>query len=693
MSTSLDDPIQLLILHDTQNEAEPLINLFRNSGQIVRSVFVASNEELVSLVRDSSWDLVLAKWDTETVDVPACLDAIRHSGKDIPCVVLLSSYAADLVNGAIRAGAADIAVEFQEDHILMASMREVAALKVRRRLRETDINLRDSEQRVQLLLENSKDAIAYVHEGMHIYANGTYVEMFGYSESDDLLGILFMDLIEEEKQQELKKCLKVYSDGAKESLDCNVVHENGEQFPVHIEFSGASYDGERCIQVIIRTTQVDAEIRKQLEDMSTRDLLTNLYNYQYFMNHLGAAYQQAVHSGRNSTILYVHLNNLVSLRSQVGLAGADIVLTDIATVLSKFEIPNGLLARIADDAFAFSILGQDLELANKLAAKIRKAVQEHLSEVDGRTVQTKCSIGISLVDEQCASGGEALTHAHQAAEQAQKKESGISYFDKTDIRNVADDNLGAQVTHALANDGFRLLFQPIISLRGDAREHYEVLLRLVDKNGEEVSPLEFLQTAHAINQAGRIDRWVVQNALKDLSVHRQSGSDTQVLINITSASISDPTFLPWVNSQLKENRVPGNAVVFQISQADAVAYLKPAKAFSKGLSLLHCHLSISHFGQMQEDMNIIKHLDISYIKFHPDLSINLEDQAVQQRLETIVKQVQQHNIDTVVPHIESAAMLALLWQAGVNYIQGYLLQGPVADMSYDFSDEGEEQAV
>ncbi|MDC6690158.1 EAL domain-containing protein, partial [Leclercia adecarboxylata] len=99
----------------------------------------------------------------------------------------------------------------------------------------------------------------------------------------------------------------------------------------------------------------------------------------------------------------------------------------------------------------------------------------------------------------------------------------------------------AMLRQALENNSFRLLFQPIISLRGDSFEHYEVLLRLLDPQGVEVPPNEFLSAASDVGLATKIDRWVILNSIKLLADHRSKGHSTRLFLHLSAASIQDPS--------------------------------------------------------------------------------------------------------------------------------------------------------
>jgi len=691
MNATASKQIHILIMHDTQNDAEPLINHFRTNGYAARSHFIASDDEMTAMLEQQTWDLVIAKLETETVNVPHCIQEVTRLGKDVPVILLIDDFDLEKTHQGYRLGARDVILDGEPDILLPVAIREFMSLKTRRALRETEINLKESEKRVQLLLQNSKDAIAYVHEGMHIYANESYMELFGYDDMDDLLCVPIMDVVSSDSQDQLKTYLKARGQGDKKQLKCSAIHEDGTEFEILMDFSSATFDGEPCIQIVIApiTSGDNEELQQQIRDISSKDMMTGFYNRQYFMGALDESFQRAVHDNQSSLVVYLQLLDFSDVRANVGISGTDILLTDVSKVIASELDTSEIVARISDDAFSWILSSGNLDAGKLQADKIGNKIKDHLSEISGKTVQIQCSIGLAHLDESCKNGQEALAQSHLAGEEAVKAGTLWRYFDKSDLSNIADDNKVAHIKHALENDGFRLLFQPVISLRGDAQEHYEVLCRLLGKDGEELSIADYLSTAYSADLAGTVDRWVVSNAISELANHRKRGGNTKIFVNLTPASISDPAFLPWVNAQLKDLRLPGDALIFQITESDAFNYLKPAKAFSKGLSVLRCKLSINHFGRIEDGFSLTRHLDIEYIKIHAKLVENLEDDAGQNELEKMITQIQRHDIASVVPQIESASVMPALWQAGANYIQGFLLQEPSQGMNFDFN-EGDQ---
>jgi EAL domain-containing protein (putative c-di-GMP-specific phosphodiesterase class I) len=96
-------------------------------------------------------------------------------------------------------------------------------------------------------------------------------------------------------------------------------------------------------------------------------------------------------------------------------------------------------------------------------------------------------------------------------------------------------------------------------------------------------------------------------------------------------------------------------------------------------------VALTQFGCALNPFNTLKHLKIDFVKLDPSFSQDLSQADNQEALKTLLSSLHAQAKLTIVPYVESASVLATLWQAGVNYIQGHYLQGPSQSMDYDFS--------
>ncbi|WP_431475384.1 GGDEF domain-containing response regulator [Marinobacter sp. KM021] len=671
-----------------------MVSLLRNSGKATRAHRITSEEDLEEALKTSNWDLLLARDLEQEFGPDDALAMVKRMDKDIPFVLLTEEVSRERTVNIIRAGGQD-AVPFEyKDLLVLVVKRELAALEERRRRRVLESHLREAEQRCQLLLESSKDAIAYINDGMHIYANQSYMEFLGYDDIDDLICIPVLDTLTPESQDKYKDFMKAFADDGKDgmTLNCTARRSDDQELNVTMSVSAATYDGEACTQIVLQPEHSDAELEEKLKQISSQDLLTGLYNRQYLMDALAQAIANAGKNNQTGALAYIALDNFISMKGQVGIAGADLLLGDLASLLKEQAGEEVTLARLSDDAFCLMCLPCDEKHMEGIAERVRKAVEDHLFDINGKTVPLTVSIGIAAITENSPKAEELMGRAHTASAEVKKLEghergNGIVVYNPAQYESLDESNSVEAILKALDDNRFRLLFQPIINLRGEGEEHYEAFVRMLDKDNEEVSPYDFLPPMGPSDTAIKIDRWVILQTIKQLASHRSRGHDTRLFLNITAETLQDKTFTPWLSVALKAARLPGDSLIFQIREGDANNYMKQAKEFTKAVHELHSKVSIAQFGCALNPFNTLKHIDADYVKIDGSFTeeIQKSDEAKEQ-VKEMVKSLQNAGKLTIIPLVENASVLATLWQAGVNYIQGYYLQAPVPEMNYDFGD-------
>ncbi|MBJ7275566.1 GGDEF domain-containing response regulator [Marinobacter salarius] len=687
--------VHLLILDPSQNDAETLVSLLRNSGKATRAHRITSEEDLEETLKTGNWDLLLARDDVEQeFGADGALAMIRRMDKDIPFVLLTSEFHRERTVAVMKAGGQDTVPFENKDQLVLVVNRELSALEDRRRRRILESHLREAEQRCQLLLESSKDAIAYINDGMHIYANQSYMEFLGYDDIDDLICIPVLDTLTPESQEKYKEFMKSFADSGEDGMTMNCVarRSDDQELSVTMSVSAATYDGETCTQIVIQPEHSDAELEEKIRQISSQDLLTGLFNRQYLMDALGQTIATAGKENKTGALAYIALDNFMGLKGQVGIAGADLMLGDLATLLKEQAPDDMVLARLSDDAFCLLCQPCEDKVMAEQCEAIRKKVEDHLFDINGRTVQLTLSIGVAAITENAPKAPDLMGRAHTASSDLKKKPgheqgNGVLVYNPVDYEALDESSSVDGIQKALDDNRFKLLFQPIINLRGEGEEHYEAFVRMLNKDNEEVSPYDFLPPAGPSEMAIKIDRWVTLQTIKQLSSHRSRGHDTRLFLNITAETLEDKTFTPWLSVALKAARLPGDSLIFQIREGDANNYMKQAKEFAKAVHELHCKVSICQFGCALNPFNTLKHIDVDYVKIDGSFTEELQKKDdAKEEVKEMVKSLQSAGKLTIVPLVENASVLATLWQAGVNYIQGYYLQAPVPEMNYDFGD-------
>ncbi|MCB1826348.1 MAG: EAL domain-containing protein, partial [Candidatus Competibacteraceae bacterium] len=240
-----------------------------------------------------------------------------------------------------------------------------------------------------------------------------------------------------------------------------------------------------------------------------------------------------------------------------------------------------------------------------------------------------------------------------------------------------------QVEEIIEHERLWLLFQPIASMRGDANERYEALLRLRDSEGQEIVPGSVFGVVYNHQLGQTLDRWVIDHALEILRQRRQT---TTLFIKILPITMQDRTFSSWLRERLEQTGVEAQHLVFAVAEATAERSLRDMFAFLGGIKLLGCGFCLDRFGRGTDSPGLLKNLGADYVKLDMYFVNNLaKDAKKQAQLRTLVEGLETLGAATVVGGVEEVKTMPILWSLGVDLIQGFFLQRPYREMSYDFS--------
>ncbi|MCB1609768.1 MAG: PAS domain S-box protein, partial [Xanthomonadales bacterium] len=342
--------IRVLLIEDSVEDAEHVISVIRNGGLAVRPSRATQAEEAQKALEAQSLDLILITPKPKGIDLAAIADLVGKSGKDLPIVQLVDSLTQEVALEALRQGARDLAIRTVADHLQGVVKREFENLNARRSLRRMEASLRESERRCHSLLDSSRDPIAYVHEGMHVYANRAYLEIFGFQDFEEIEGTPLLELIAGDDAASFKNVLKDISKGEKppERMSVKAQTPEGDTFDATLELSEASIDGEPCTQIVFRQQTVDAKVAEQLDTLKRQDLVTGLFNRQHFLTELERGVGTAVTGKVDQALIYLELDNYRHTLDNIGVGGADVLLADVGARLKTLIGSHDVLARFSD---------------------------------------------------------------------------------------------------------------------------------------------------------------------------------------------------------------------------------------------------------------------------------------------------------------------------------------------------------
>jgi diguanylate cyclase (GGDEF)-like protein/PAS domain S-box-containing protein len=673
-----DYVIKILFIENSLEEAEQIISLLRNTGIAVRPARATNTEQLQAAVTELEPDIVMFDPSVKALELREVLKLLDTSGRDYSLLGLIQSMDNQLVADLFVGGARGVASRSQPKQMIAVLQREFEALQTRRQVRRLESSLRESERRCDALLDSSTDAIAYVHEGMHVRANQAYLTTFGYDSFDDLLGMPVLDMIEATNADEFKALLRGHARQEKlpSQLTLRARRADGSHFDATVEFTQAMFEGEPCLQIVFRRQLVDLAMLEQLQ----RDPVTGLFNRARILECVDDAVAAAAKGKKGQSLLLVEPDNWASIVAGIGLGKADELLAGFADRIRMLLGTDDIAGMLAEHTLGIVLDSRQDDAIKAWIANLQHSVSNEIFDAGARSISVTASLGGSLLGEKNANTELLLNQASQALRNAQSLGGNKVELHDPAAREKADDERDQYwlelLQQALAHNGLMLYHQQTISLQDAEGDYSEILLRMNGPQGE-VLPGFFMPIAekHGLNNA--IDRWVIDRAISTLQSHEGQGQQTTLFIKLTPASLQDPTLLPWLAERLKQAALKRGRIVLEMTESKVMTLLRPAQEFVNGWKKLGGQFALEQFGSGLNSFQLLNHIDADYLKidrsFMADLPRHPENQK---RVTEICQQARALNRLTIAEWVEDATSTSLLFACGVDFVQGNFLQEP-----------------
>jgi len=685
--------IRLLIVDEGYHRAEQITSSLRATGMQVRAEFAEDSEDMGDLLENKSFDLVLFCLDLADFTLAQAQQLIEECGRHVTLIAMAKKIDSGVVVGAIDAGARDAVASDNTEHLIQVINREAACIDTWRLAKRLELDYQESEKRCQNLLASSKDAVAYVHEGMHVFANPAYMELFGNTDVDELDGTSIIDMVETSQQGELKTFLRDLASHKNETsqLDLQLIHSSGESISATLEFSPASFDGEPCTQILIRSSTDTSELEEQINYLHQHDLVTGLYNRQFFMEKLKSAITQAVNGINQSAIIYIGIDNFQSIRDTVGITGCDILIGDVARLLTENADPEYTVARFGAYSYTCITTTKEKHRAEAFAAKFAELVEQHISEIGNQSISVTCSVAVVFIDENSPDNANSIiSRAEKTCEEIQDLGGNKSrtFIPKAGdmTQHEEDGKIADQIKDALNQNRIKGIYQPIVGVKGQAGERYVSSILISAEDGKLLQEDNYKNAAERTGTAKMLDRWKVLHAIKKISETSRRGRSIEFFVPLSADSIRDPGLPLWVSENIGKAKVNGQQLVFMINEAQAVSQLKATKTLTRALQQLRCQFAIDEFGTGLNPFQLVKHINADYLRinhiFMDGLTQNTENQA---SIRELADRAAEMELKTITTGVTDAAVLSVLWTLNVDFIQGDFLQAPQNELNYDFS--------
>ena len=663
--------VNLLVTDRSPESAEHVNSLLRNSGIKIHVIYTKTSVE-VKRALDHDSPVLILYCDPDESDAP--LDEISELAAAFAVPLALFTSLGDterLVR--LLSGTSCFVINSEREDLLTDSVLRLVRNTEAERQHETQQQFLDElEHRYDLLLDSSRDAIAYVHEGLHVYANRAYLEALKVKDDSEIAGLSLLELLRAEGV-DFKKLFKGFTKGTfpADPLDVNVTRPDGSEFEASLVFSPARYEGEDCTQMMMQRKDAANELAAELERMRVSDPLTRFHNRNAFAQ----ALDDCIAAGPGdhaSAVLYLEPDGYSGLQDELSVNAMDTFIADLADLTRHCLAEGDMAGRLNDRGFAILAFRNDSTGLESLAENILEAWRGHVVEMGDRALSASCSIGMSTFGRLTVEASEVISQARKAqVEAAETGDRLIVYRPQlTAVSSVdGEEDWAERIQYALSNQDLYTVQQSIVDLDGDGDQLIENITFLRSEENDH-SAAEFQAAAERADLAGPIDRHIIPGLLKTFS----DREDRQV-INVSGNSILDYGFPGWLAEQMKVNCVEGDKIILQIAATAAHTNLRPAQRLMNELKPLGCRLAVSQFDEERRSLQLLDHLDLSFVKLHRALTTDLTASAKnQEAIRKIVETAELHDVAVIADEVTDTSALAVLWQCGVKLIAGAFLK-------------------
>lgn len=677
--------VDILFVDDHFTEIESVIKAIRASGVAVREVHAKELPEIRRTASVQPPDLIFYDADTNVPPIASVRNALGETARVSPMLALTHKSTDGDRTTALQAGFRDLVNSSDLDQLVLVVEREMEVLRLRRRAAKTEIMLNDAESRCDGLMDSARDAIAFVHEGAHVYINPAYLSLFGYASREEVEGLPIMNMVPKKGRDDFKKLFRRFSRGKAEpgQLEMTCLKADGDEFEALVELLPANVQGEPCAQVVFRPAHAEQDMESQMEELRRRDPVTGLYNRLHFKTVLDAGFA-AAHSGKaGGSLLYILLNEYRSICERFSITSGDDLSRGISKLLLELCGTSDTVARFSEPTFVVLTSARGEE-AEALAELIRARIAGHPSEAGSSIITTTCCIGICDLAAGNADSGEVVKLADAACESARQGGG-----DRVEVHrpNGGSDFLSMveRVEKAIAEDRLVLAFQPVATLSGDATPRYSVQVQVKNREGGLVGPGEEFGTPKGDGALAPLDRWVLGQCVERTEAKNGTAAPPTLLVPVTVDTLLDDDTPAWMEEHL--NGKPG--LVMVVEEDIATQYFRQTQQLAQRGRSQQCGLAIDRFGNDQNSGRLVDLLRPNYIRLHPELTEALGENANNRsKIDEFATAVRAVGGEAIAVGIGNAHQLANVWQTSLTLVEGDFLAASSEEMEFDFEQFG-----
>lgn len=445
--------------------------------------------------------------------------------------------------------------------------------------------------------------------------------------------------------------------------------KSGESYWVDITISPILNKDNEIVEFIAIRHNITRLVQQQeeLKEMLYVDRLTGLQNRNALLRDITT--QEKLSCTLINIDNFSHINNLY------GEEFGNKVLKEFSKFLKK-EIRNASgakLYRLSGDEFVITCKDATQRAVEVHANKILAHNLKNTIKIDEQIISLSITIGISLEENE-----QLITTAGMSIIAARKVFRNIKvYSEKLSLNNEYENNLKwiKEIKDAIEEDRITTYYQPIIDNRGNGVPKYETLIRLIDRDGNIITPFYFLEIAKKAKLYKQLTRIVIKKSFETFK-----NNNYEFSINITIDDILDKDINKFIIRTLQKYDI-SNRVIFEIVESESIENFEEVESFIKMIKAYGCRISIDDFGTGYSNFEHLMRLQADYIKIDGSIIKEITtDKRSALITSVIVAFAKEMNIQTIGEYVETKEINDKLITLGVDKSQGYYFDEPLASL-------------
>ena len=360
---------------------------------------------------------------------------------------------------------------------------------------------------------------------------------------------------------------------------------------------------------------------------------------------------------------FQHINDLYGDK-----IGNDII-KNTALIIKENVSKDAILFKLHADEYALYLPTAGVyEEIKTLALHLANCIENHTFTINENEIYVNATIGVAYGTSYL------LNYADMALKLAKKKRKKyLIYESSMNIEHDYEQNLkwSKKIKDAIENNRIEPLFQPIVDTKTSKIVKYEALMRMIDENGEYLSPIHFLELAKKNKLYPKLTKIIIEKTFEIFK-----NIDAQVSINLSVYDVLNEDVYATIIEKLYEYKL-GDRIVFELIESDGIENYKEVIEFINEVKKTGAKISIDDFGTGYSNFEYIMKLKVDYIKIDAsmikDIDKNINSQMV---TETIIDFARKMNIQTIAEFVHSQSVFEVVKNMGIDFAQGYYFGKP-----------------